>query len=117
MGGLTPDSINFKIIKQMSFYFDKTPVLGAGLAWCVMNLLLVQIKSRRGLTTFIEHRGVNGRWLKPGTPFNIRITKFIRILEIKAIYQTDDEFLDDWTALGAYFLKHVRAHQNLVKDL
>ena len=100
----------------MSCFFDKTPALGTGLAWSVMNRLLAQIKSHRGLTTFIEHRGINGCWLKKDQPFNIRITKLIKILEIKAIYQTDEEFLDDWNALGEFLLKRVRTNQKLLKD-
>ena len=93
----------------MSYFFDKTPSLGAGLAWCVMNCLLAQVKSHRGLTTFIEHHGINGCWLKKDQPYNIRITKLIKILEIKAHYQNDDEFLADWNALGDEFLSLVRA--------
>ena len=93
----------------MSYYFDKTPILGAGLVWCVMNFFLTQVKSHRGLTAFIERCGVNGRWLKPATPFNIRISKFIKILEIKAHYQTDDEFLTEWCELGEEFLSLIRS--------
>ena len=93
----------------MSYYFDKTPSLGAGLHWCVMNFFLTQVKSHRGLTAFIERCGVNGRWLKPATPFNIRISKFIKILEIKAHYQTDEEFLTEWRELGEEFLTLIRS--------
>lgn len=101
----------------MNYFFYKTPALGTGLAWCVMTRFLAQIKAHRGLTTFIEHHGVNGCWLKEYQPFNIRISKFVKILEIKALYQTDEEFLDDWQALGEGFLKHVRANQEFLKDL
>jgi hypothetical protein len=31
-------------------------------------------------------------------------------MEIKAHYQTDDEFLDDWKAAGEQFLHLVRNH-------
>ena len=92
----------------MSYYFNKIPVLGAGLAWCVLNQLLTQVKSHRGLTTFIEHRGINGRWLKPSVPFNIRFTTLVKILELKARYQTDDEFLTEWNDIGKVFLDLVR---------
>ena len=101
----------------MSYFFDKTPLLGAGLAWCVMNLLLTQVKSQRGLTTFMEHHGINGRWLKPDAPFDIRFNKLIKILEQKARYQSDDEFHDDWNALGEQFLIHVRTHERFLNDL
>jgi len=33
-----------------------------------MNLFLMQVKSQRGLTSFIERRGINGKWLKPDKP-------------------------------------------------
>lgn len=94
----------------MSYFYDKTPALGAGLARSVMRYFLTQVKSHRGLTTFIEHRGVNGRWLKPYQPYDIRMSKFLKIMEIKAHYQTDDEFLDDWKAAGEQFLHLVRNH-------
>ena len=105
------------MITIMSYFFDKTPSLGAGLAWCVMNCLLAQVKSHRGLTTFIEHHGINGCWLKKDQPYNIRITKLVKILEIKALYQTDEEFLDDWKALGEQLLIHVRTHKRFLNDL
>ncbi len=101
----------------MTHFFDKTPILGAGLARSFMRHLLTQVKSHRGLTTFIEHRGVNGRWLKPDQPYNIRITKFFKILEIKAHYQDDEEFLDDWEAMGEQFLNIVRTPSHLIKFL
>ena len=92
----------------MRHYYDKTPPLEAGLARCVMHQMLSQIKSHRGLTSFIEHRGVNGRWLKYYDPYNIRITKFFKIIEVKAHYQEDDEFLDEWRDIGEYILRIVR---------
>ena len=92
----------------MRHYYDKTPPLEVGLARCVMHQMLSQIKSHRGLTSFIEHRGVNGRWLKRHEPYNIRITKLFKIIEIKAHYQEDDEFLDEWRAIGESILHLVR---------
>ena len=92
----------------MKLISDKTPALGAGLAWCVMYRLLTQIKSHRGLTSFIA-RHVNGRWLKPDAPYNFRFTKLIKILESKAHYQTDEEFLTEWNDLGEEFLSLVRS--------
>lgn len=101
----------------MNHLFDKTPSLGSGLAWCVMNQFLTQVKSHRGLISFIERRGVNGRWLKPDEPYNIRLSKLIKILEVKAVYQTDDEFLSEWEALGEQLLLHVRTHNRFVGEL
>ena len=92
----------------MKHFFEKTPPLGAGFARYIMCHLLTQVKRHRGLTTFIEHRGVNGRWLKPDDPYNIRVTKLFKILEIKAHYQTDEEFLDEWKATGEFILRIVR---------
>ena len=109
--------LRFKIISTMNCYYKKTPSLGEGLAKNVMRLFLTQIKHQRGLTTFIEHHGVNGRWLKPEDPCNIRFTKLMKIMESKAHYQTDDEFLDDWNAAGEYFLSLVRTPHHLIKYL
>ena len=99
----------------MSYYFDKTPALGPGLAWSVMNHFLTQVKTHRGLTTFIEHRGINGRWLKAEEPYDIRFAKLVKILKIKAHYQTDEEFLDDWNAAGEHFLNLVRTVNHLIE--
>ena len=106
--GSYPKLITFKITITMSYFYDKTPALGAGLARSVMRFILTQVKSRRGLTTYMEHRGVNGRWLKPEDPYNIRLTKLLKIMEIKAHYQSDDEFLDDWKETGEFILHMVR---------
>ena len=45
----------------MKIFYEMTPQLGEGTAWSVMNTLLTQVKRHRGLTTFIEKNGVNGR--------------------------------------------------------
>ena len=92
----------------MKNFFDKTPLLEDGLACNFMNDYLTQIKSYRGLTAFIEQNGINGRWLKQTTPYDIRISKLIRIIEIKAHYQTDEEFLEDCEKAGRYLLNYVR---------
>ncbi len=92
----------------MSYFFNKTPILEPGIACSFLNFFLTQIKSYRGLTTYIEHRGINGCWLKPTMPSDIRYSKLIKILELKATYQTDDEFLGDWEKAGEYFLEFIR---------
>ena len=92
----------------MKYYTKKTPILESGLACSFMEFLLTQIESDRGLTTFIEHHGSNGRWLKPTEPADIRWSKLIKILELKVHYQNDDEFLDDWNAAGKFLLRSVR---------
>ena len=96
----------------MSYYYDKTPVLDTGLARRVLVFILLQVKSNRGTTTFLEHHGINGRWLKPEVPYDIRISKFLKIIEIKALFQTDDDFLDDWQKIGEYILRLVRHHSH-----
>lgn len=101
----------------MSYYSNKTPLLGAGLAKNVMEQFLTQVKSHRGMTSFIERHGVNGKWIKPDMPYNIHITKFFKIMELKAHYQNDDEFLDDWKAMGEQFLNIVRTPSHLIKFL
>lgn len=101
----------------MSYYHEKTPPLGACLTQRVMRHFLTQVKRQRGLTTFIERHGVNGKYLKPDTPYDIRITKFLRIMETKALYQTDEEFLDDWNDFGKDFLAVVRTVDDARKPL
>ena len=97
----------------MTKFYEKTPQLGEGVGWSVMNFLLTQVKKHRGLTSFIEKNGVNGRWLKPDDLYNIRITKFMKIMEIKARYQNDDEFLEEWNALGEFILNLSRVSHHL----
>jgi len=94
---------------------DKTPSLGSGLAQSVMCHILKQVKSQRGLTKFIQCGGINGRWLKPDEPYDIRITKFVKIMAIKARYQSEDEFLNDWNATGKLLVYFARNPQ-LLRD-
>lgn len=101
----------------MSIFKKKIPELGAGLAWNVMNLFLTQVKSQRGLTSFIEQRGINGKWLKPDKPSDIRYSKLMKILEEKAVYQTEEEFMDDWNAVGEYIVNQLRTPSHLIEFL
>lgn len=105
----TPSVLKTSIItKKMKHFYDKTPLLEVGLACSFMNYFLTQIKSHRGLTSFIEQCGINGKWLKPLVPYDIRFSKFIKIMEIKAQHQTEEEFLKDWEKAGVFFLNYVR---------
>ena len=92
----------------MSYFKRKTPLLTEGLACGAMRQLLQQIKGQRGLTSFIEQHGVNGKWLKTEEPYDITVSKLFRIIAHKAHFQTDDEFVEDWDALGRRLLKQVR---------
>ena len=90
----------------MKHFNEKTPLLREGTAQRAMELFLTLIKHHRGLTKFIEDHGVNGQWLKPDEPYDIRFTKLCKILENIAAYrQTDDEFMDIWTKMGYYLIK------------
>ena len=82
-----------------------------------MNLFLTQVKSQRGLTSFIEQRGINGKWLKPDKPSDIRYSKLMKILEEKAVYQTEEEFMDDWNAVGEYIVNQLRTPSHLIEFL
>lgn len=104
-------------IKTMKNFNGKNSLLGAGLAKSVMQQLLTQVKQHRGLTTFIEHNGVNGKFLKPDVPYNIRFSKLMKIMENKARYQTDDEFLEEWNAIGEHLLDLVRTPNHLITFL
>lgn len=102
----------------MSKFNQKIPVLGSGLANFAMKLLLTQIRHQHGLTRFIQRNGVNGRWLRADEPYDIHVSRFFQILRIKAHYQTDDEFLDDWNELGEDFLNVVRDYyKSLYQEL
>ncbi len=92
----------------MSFISKKIPVLETGLARMAVQLLLSQVKKQRGLTTFIEKHGINGRWLKPDEPRDINVAKFFKIMACKAHFQTDEEFISDWTEAGKEVLRWVR---------
>jgi len=87
--------------------------LTEGLARWAMQQLLQQIKGQIGLTSFIEQHGVNGKWLKTEEPYDIAVSKFFRIMEHKAHFQTDEEFLSGWDDLGRRMLRLVRRiHSN-----
>lgn len=92
----------------MSIFSKKIPVLKAGLAREAVHLLLSQVKNQRGLTTFIEKHGINGRWLKKDEPRDIDVSKFFKILECKAHFQTDEEFIAEWNKAGKKFLQWAR---------
>ena len=89
----------------MSIFSKKIPVLKAGLAREAVHLLLSQVKNQRGLTTFIEIHGINGKWLKKDEPMDINVSKFFKILENKAHFQTDEEFIAEWNKAGKKFLQ------------
>lgn len=92
----------------MKKFNAKIPVLGLGLAFSAMQQLLTQIRHQHGLIRFIQRNGVNGRWLRADEPYDIHISRFFQIVRIKAHYQTDDEFLDDWNKLGEEILDEAR---------
>ena len=97
----------------MSNYRMKIPVLKDGVAKKTMLLLFQQLRQQRGLTTFIEKHGINGRWLKPDEPRDINVTKFFKIISNKAHFQTDEEFISDWNKAGEVILWWVRGMKSL----
>ena len=92
----------------MNFISKKIPVLETGLARMAVQLLLSQVKKQRGLTSFIEENGINGRWLKPDEPRDIDVSRLFKIISNKAHFQTDEEFIIDWNEAGKKFLQWVR---------
>ena len=96
----------------MRYFKEKTPVLEPGLARDFMERLLETIKSPRnhGLTTFIEANGINGKWLKPYDHHDIRSSKLLKIIELVATYQMDDEFMEEWDKLGQFILSRIKAN-------
>ena len=97
----------------MSNYRMKIPVLKDGVAKKSMLLLFQQLRQQKGLTTFIEENGINGRWLKPDEPRDIDVTKLFKIISNKAHFQTDEEFISDWNEAGKKFLQWVRGMKSL----
>ena len=95
----------------MSYFKEKTPILEPGLARDFMVKMLETIKSpcNRGLTTFIEANGINGKWLKPYDPHDIRFSKLMKIFKLMATYQMDDEFMEVWEELGQFILSHTKS--------
>ena len=97
----------------MAHYRKKIPGLKDGVAKKAMQLLFKQVKAHRGLTKFIEDHGINGKWLKKNEPMDINVSKFFKILENKARYQTDEEFIAEWNKAGEEFLQWVRKEDRL----
>ena len=97
----------------MSNYRMKIPVLKDGVAKKSMLLLFQQLRQQKGLTTFIEKHGINGRWLKPDEPRDIDVTKLFKIISNKAHFQTDEEFISDWNKAGEEILQWVRGMKSL----
>ena len=91
----------------------KIPVLKDGVAKKSMLLLFQQLRQQRGLTSFIEKNGINGRWLKPDEPMDIDVSRLFKIISNKAHFQTDEEFIADWNEAGKEFLRWVRGMKSL----
>ena len=84
---------------------QKIPLLGEGTAQRAMKEFLTIIKSHRGLTSFLEQHGINGKWLNPEKPYDINFSKLIKILEVAATYrETNDMFEDEWKHMCELFL-------------
>jgi hypothetical protein len=91
----------------------KIPVLKDGVAKKSMLLLFQQLRQQKGLTTFIEKHGINGKWLKPDEPMDIDVSRLFKIISNKAHFQTDEEFIADWNEAGKEFLRWVRGMKSL----
>lgn len=84
----------------------KIPLLEEGTAQRTMKELLTIIKSHRGLTSHIERKGINGKWLNPEKPYDISFSKLIKILDTAATYrETNDMFREEWNRMCKLYLK------------
>ena len=84
----------------------KIPLLEEGTAQRTMKELLTIIKSHRGLTSFLEQHGINGKWLNPDKPYDIRFSKLNKILEVAHAYrETDETFTEEWNHMCKLYLK------------
>ncbi len=85
---------------------EKTPLLGDEKAQRAMKELLSIIKRHRGLTSFMEKQGINGKWLNPDKPYDIRFSKLSKILEVAHAYrETDETFTEEWNHMCKLYLK------------
>ena len=94
----------------MHYYNQKTPLLEEGTAQSAMTQFLTLIKSHRGLTSYLEKHGINGKLLQPDKPYNIRFEMLVNILKKAAQYrETDETFCDEWNHMGLLFLKIIKS--------
>lgn len=85
---------------------QKIPLLEEGTAQRTMKELLTIIKSHRGLTSHIERKGINGKWLNPEMPYDIPFSKLIKILDKAASFRQNDEtFTEEWNHMCKLYLK------------
>lgn len=91
------------------FYNRPILLMGDGLESKLMSFFFLQIKRKRGLTTFITKKaGINGKWLNPDKPYNISAQHLFKIIEKKVAYQGREECLKDMEEFIDYFLKIVQ---------
>ena len=77
----------------------------------LMSFFLKQIKQTLGLTTTIEKiGGINGKWLTPDMPYELNNTKISRVMLIKALFLTEDEFIKQALAFRAFALEFGEKH-------
>jgi hypothetical protein len=89
----------------MNYNQKKTPLM-AGLERELMKCFLKQVKRVRGLTSTLDKKaGINGKWTKPYEPYDISVTKALKILAYKAFVQDEDEFLEDARLFRAYVIE------------
>ena len=84
----------------------KIPLLEEGTAQRAMKEFLTIIKSHRGLTSFLEQHGINGKWLNPEKPYDISFSKLIKILDTAHAYrETNEMFEEEWNHMCKLYLK------------
>ena len=88
------------------FYTRPIHLMDDGLEGKLLSFLFLQIKRKRGLTTFITKKaGINGKWLNPDKPYNISAQHMFKIIEKKADYQGREECMKDMEEFIDYFFK------------
>ena len=92
----------------MSILSRRIPALEPGVAKETVQKLLLQVKNQKGLTSFIQNQGIHGRYLKEEKPLDIPVSKLFRIMELKAHFQSDEEFIAEWNKAGKKILQWVR---------
>jgi hypothetical protein len=91
------------------FYNRPILLMGDGLEGKLMSFFFLQIKRKRGLTTFItKEAGINGKWLNPDKPYNISAEHLFKIIEKKVDFQGREECMKDIEEFMDYFFKIVQ---------
>ena len=94
----------------MSYHRAPIPLM-AGREKELMSYFLKQSKKWEGLTSAFEKTaGMNGKWVNPEKPYELNATKMMRMMMVKALFQEEDEYIEDALAFRRFALDYCEAH-------